>query len=463
MTRVSKKTYAYGQTTDTDVRLKQEHDALLQKWKNDPNLKIGNLTQPNQSEKSEYCVCGGHYSDDRNKRAHLETKKHKDFIEKHKNQEQPQEQTSEKSVTYNKNRRCHADGFIDSSGAIIVPPGDKCVYETCVKCGIEYPTTPLYFNTEYIDHSKTNYERVSGKEVISNSPFYGCRECSKKVTTERSKTDDECIRNLLKTYPLLTKEWFVSQPFVCSISNIPLCLKKNDSDIWTASIQNNKPGEEHTPENCCLVAKEFNVQQQGAIPDLLEAWKEAFQLTANEIMNPSNTEELVSKFKQWYIEAPKQTGVKVPSQITNPNDPIGKKITNPEYTKLRNMTYFKAAFGIMLDNVRRDDKKSKRNPNIEPCNLTVESMYQQLIKQNCKCYYTGIPFSLNRDTWNYFSCERLDNSKNHTVENCVFICRMLNGPAQINRKKVLTALLSQIHVPLSDECKLIIQSELNSY
>jgi hypothetical protein len=109
------------------------------------------------------------------------------------------------------------------------------------------------------------------------------------------------------------------------------------------------------------------------------------------------------------------------------------------------------------------DKDSKRNPNIEPCNLTVESMYQQLIKQDCKCHYTGIPFSLNRDTWNYFSCERLDNSKNHTVENCVFICRMLNGKAQFNRKKILTSLLSQIHIPLSNECRLKAQDELNSY
>lgn len=456
MKRFSKKTYAYGEPTDTDLRLKLEHDALLEKWKDDPNLKIGNLTQPNQSENSIYCICGSHYTKD-NKHHHMKTKKHLEFIEKNK--------TNEKSI---KNRRVHIDGFIDASGAIIVPPGNKCVYETCVKCGKEYPMTPLYFNTEYIDHSKTNIERVSGKEVISNSPFYGCRECSKEVAMERSKTDDECIRNLLKTYGKkyggsLTKEWFLSQLLVCPISNIPLRLKKNESDIWTVSIQNNKPGEEHTPENCSLIALEFNVQQQQAIPDLLEAWKEAFQLMANEIMNPSNTEELVSKFKQWYVDKPTQGGVKVPSQITNPADPNGKKIANPEYTKLRNMTYPIAAFRIMLENLRSEDKRSKRNPNIEPRNLTIESMYQQLIKQDCKCYYTGIPLSLDRDTWNYFSCERLDNSKNHTVENCVFICRLMNGRAQLNRKKILTALLSQIHIPLSNECKIKIQDELASF
>ena len=75
-----KKTYAYGQQTDTAVRFQKEHDALLQKWKDDPDLKIGNLTQPNQSEKSVYCVCGGHYSDDRNNRTHLKTKKHRTYF-----------------------------------------------------------------------------------------------------------------------------------------------------------------------------------------------------------------------------------------------------------------------------------------------------------------------------------------------------------------------------------------------
>ena len=456
MKRVLKKTYAYGQPTDTDVRLKLEHDPLLQKWKDDPKLKIGNLTQPNQSEKSKYCVCGGHFSNE-NKYHHMKSKKHLKFIEK--NKTTTEVTLEEMGITYNKNRRVHIDGFIDVSGAIIVPPENKCVYETCVRCRKEYPATPLYYPIEKAGNTKTNYERESGKEVISNTPFNGCRECSKKVATERSKTDDEYYRILEKSYPKL-KGWVKTQPFICSISNLPLYKGQKESDSWTASIQNNKPGEEHTPENCCLVAREFNVQQQGAIPDLLEAWKDAFQLMENEIMNPSNTKELVSKFKQWYNNTLQQNGVNVPCQVTNP---IGKKITNPEYSTLCQKFHLKRILSDMRNNHIDKDKESKRNPNIEPCNLTVESMYQQLIKQDGKCYYTGIPLSLNRDTWNYFSCERLDNSKNHTVENCVFICRMMNGKAQFNRKKILTALLSQKHIPLSNECRLKAQDELNSY
>jgi hypothetical protein len=107
------------------------------------------------------------------------------------------------------------------------------------------------------------------------------------------------------------------------------------------------------------------------------------------------------------------------------------------------------------------DKNSKRNPNIDPCNITVKNMYQKMVNQAFKCHYTGIPFSLNRDTWNYFSVERLDNSKNHTVDNSVFICRLFNTKGQLNRTKILTALLSQQHVALSDEQRYKIQEKLS--
>jgi hypothetical protein len=39
---------------------------------------------------------------------------------------------------------------------------------------------------------------------------------------------------------------------------------------------------------------------------------------------------------------------------------------------------------------------------------------------------------------------------------------MLNGAAQFNRKKILIALLSQLHIPLSNEYKLKIQAELTT-
>jgi hypothetical protein len=443
---MKRKTYAHGETTDTNKRFKDEHNSLIQKWKDDPNLKLGHILQPNQSINSMECECGSHYSKD-NKSHHFKCKKHLKFVA-------AVAPVNEALTVHRKNRRVHTNGF----GLGGIAPGTKCVYETCVRCGIEFPLTPLYFPIEKAGTEKKNSERESGKEVVSNSPHSGCRECQKKVSAERSKTPDEYIRILLKSYPELTKEWFLSQPQTCCISNINLFQGQKENNSWTISVQNNKPGEEHTPENCCLIAREFNVQQQEAIPDLLEAWKEAFASFANEILNTSCTEELVSGFNVWYNRGPRQNGVTVPNQIINSD---GKKIMNPEYSKQCQKYHLKRIVRDMLNNYKRQDKVSKRDPDMDSFDLTVENLCQKMVDQKCKCHYTGIPFSFNRDTWNYFSLERLDNSKNHTVNNCVFICRLFNTAGQLNEHKILTALLSQQLVALSNDQKCKSQDKLS--
>lgn len=117
----------------------------------------------------------------------------------------------------------------------------------------------------------------------------------------------------------------------------------------------------------------------------------------------------------------------------------------------------------LLQRYKRMDKISKRNPNIfEEEYITKKILFEKLIKQNFKCHYTGITFSKDRDNWNYFSLERLDNNLNHTNNNSVFICRMFNTAGQLNRKKILRALLSQIYIPLSIEDKNIINIELQN-
>ena len=57
------------------------HNSLLDKWLNDDGLLIGYLFQPNESENSINCDCGGHYTP-QNKHHHLKSKIHLDFNEK---------------------------------------------------------------------------------------------------------------------------------------------------------------------------------------------------------------------------------------------------------------------------------------------------------------------------------------------------------------------------------------------
>ena len=115
----------------------------------------------------------------------------------------------------------------------------------------------------------------------------------------------------------------------------------------------------------------------------------------------------------------------------------------------------------LVNRYKEMDKKSKRNPETSGvCVYKPQQLFDKLIKQDFKCYYTGIPFSKDRDNWRYFSLERLDNTLNHTNENSAFICRMFNTAGQLNRKKILTALLSQIHIPLSIDIRNKIDTEI---
>jgi hypothetical protein len=393
------KTYAFGEKTDQQKQYEEEHSLLLNKWKkdfDDNKITVGIITS-----KSKFGV--------------------KKNIDK-------------------KNRKI----IQDNNNILIV--------ETCLKCNIEKPITPLYYHNEYNNSGISNINKISGNEQFCNSPTYGCRDCSKLVSKSKSQTQDEYIRILLKPYKKLTKEWYNSVPNICSISNLPLNEKNNVE--WRVSIQNNGLIKDHLPKNCIKIAYEFNVQEQNAIINLKECWKEVFQEFVNEIINPSDTTELLNIFIQNYNNSPSENGVNVDYKILA----NGVKKVNPEYTKQSSLLHLKKILGNKLFNYKNADKVSKREQNNNY--ITVEQMYNKLLDQKCKCFYTGIPFSLNRDNWRHFSLERIDNEKNHTNDNTIFICRIFNTAGQLNRLKILNALTSQQLIIISEDEKIKIEEEL---
>jgi hypothetical protein len=213
----------------------------------------------------------------------------------------------------------------------------------------------------------------------------------------------------------------------------------------------------HLPENCCKIAFEFNVQQHNAINNLIDCWIESYKAMLNELKTPKNNDALIKDIYQWWNNTPKKNGNKYPSEIIR----NGKKILNPEYNYENDIIHLPKIIHNLLKRYKMIDKTSKRNPITSGIFLDKFQMFEKLIKQNFKCYYSGITFSKNRNSWNFFSLERLNNSLNHSDENTVFICRMFNTSGQLNRKKILTALLSQIYIPLSEEDTTIINIELN--
>ena len=324
------------------------------------------------------------------------------------------------------------------------------IVETCLICKKSKPVTPKNFHSEYNNSGINNIDKESGKEQICNSPTCGCRECSKIIGKQNGKKIQNYRRILLKSYPLLSLEWYNSQKKYCVISNI--CLVEENNCEWRVSIQNNGLTNEHTPESCCLIGYEFNVQEQKAIPNLLDCWIEAFNLILQELHRPSDTTENIEYLKKWYNNSPGDNGVTEPCQIIQNN----KKIRNPKYSEQYNTKHLKAILNGLCDRYFKIDKKSVKRQEQTSKRLTNQVLFDKLISQEMKCYYTGIPLSTERDNWNYFSLERLDNNLHHTNDNCVFICRMFNTAGQLNKNKILKALLSQQHIQLSlDDINLI--------
>lgn len=333
--------------------------------------------------------------------------------------------------------------------------GEIDIVETCLICNIEKPITPENFHEEFNNSGTNNILKESGKEQISNTPTYGCRTCSKKISQKKSKTKDEYIRILLKNYPDLNLEWYNLQSKKCAISNI--CLNEETNCDWRVSIQNNGLTKQHLPENCILIAYEFNVQEQNAIPNLINCWIEAFKCIIKELYNPSDTTESIECFKKWYNNSPIENGVTEPCQIIE----NGKKIRNPKYSKQYNTKHLKAILHGLCDRYFKMDEKSKKRK-MSSTRLNPELLFNKLINQEMKCYYTGVPLSTNRDDWRYFSLERLNNEIHHTDENCVFICRMFNTAGQLNQQKILKALLTQKYIQLSLEDINVINCKLEN-
>lgn len=329
----------------------------------------------------------------------------------------------------------------------ILVDGQILVVETCNICFKEKPMTPAYYNS---DHRSDNMLQKSGHENMRT----GCNICAANRMKKVNSTPYAYVRRLLHNYKNLSLNWYIGLSKHCSISNIePVEIPNAD---WRASIQNNGPTQEHFTEHCTKICYEFNVSQRNAIEDLLGAWIECFQEFLSELREPTDTTELVSEFQKWWSNTPKENGVTAPRTIYVEM----KSKKNLLYEQQKSLNHLRSLLHIKRSNHLRHDKESKRDPGTAGECLTVEQIFLKIIEQKCRCFYTGISFSRDRDNWRHFSLERLDNSQNHTVENTVVVCRMFNTSGQLNRRKILTALLSQIHVPLTEEDRVMIAAQL---
>lgn len=331
---------------------------------------------------------------------------------------------------------------------IVIVNGEPEVHESCVKCEEWKPLYDYFTRANFMD-------LPSSKEYINNDIKSPCRQCCKHTRHEKMKNNQEAyITRLLYNYPKLTKDWYQQQitkngGLFSSISGIPLA--DYSSGCWQVSIQNNRRDLEHLPEYCEIIALEENIPQHEAIPDLTYAFTALYTNMVQNIVEPDSIEEQQKFSKIWedrYSLTPRQSGVELKSRTSD------NKIS-AEYDKEVRQKHLKSMFTSDTKAAVQHDKKSKRILNKADTRIKGADMFNIGKKQEWRCYKSGIKLCMNRNSWNYPSLERLDNKVNHTLENTVLICRLLNTTdiAQWTTPKLYHALQHQKLVTVPDEAR----------
>jgi hypothetical protein len=359
------------------------------------------------------------------------------------------------------------------------------VMDKCIICKKQIPI--YFFLKQNNKRSKNPLEVVSGYESCDTK----CILCSRKVAKDRGKEEKEIIRQMIKKdNGDLTNEWLKQQLIIqnnrCHITNLPITLERGYYN--TASVQNNKDGKIHYQEHCVLIMQCIQVQEHG-IKDLKEAWKQVLHMMKYE--SDTDTTDFLKELDTKYKNTPEQNGVTAPTQIhednvgicefiltklngnNKPNKNAGKKCNricvknkstcllhlskedkkiikndpefrktvtnikskiNPEYSAQCMKLHLPRILDDLVNRYYASDKRSKGRQNkADIIKLKPSDIVKKLHEQKGRCYLSGVKFSFERNNPNYWSLERLDNTKHHTIENTVLICRIMNGATQLTK------------------------------
>ena len=301
------------------------------------------------------------------------------------------------------------------------------VTDTCKKCDIRMA---LYCFPKYpTKRSKNPLEVVSGYESCDMR----CISCRKYDAKKRSQEQTEIMRQMIKKdNGDLTEVWVQTQLEQqhnrCDITNLPITLERGY--YYSASVQNNAEGKLHYQANCVLIMVCLQVQEHGII-NLKDAWKRVFYMMKEIEELKSDSTQFLEELDVKFTNTRKQNGVTAPVQIIEDN----KKKKNPEYSSQSSKLHLPAILRIQCERYYIIDIKSKGRKNkTDIVKLKPKDIMNKLHSQDGRCYLSGVPFSFNINDPNYWSLERIDNKKHHTVENTVLVCRIMNGRVQLTKE-----------------------------
>ena len=373
--------------------------------------------------------------------------------------------------------------------SILTIDGQFYVVDQCAVCNDFMPIS--FFSPSGNTRSKNIFDTPTGLESVDSR----CIPCCRANTRARDLTMEGRFRQLIKKdNGDLTVDWAVQQwaqqEGRCHISNLQLTLEPG---LWnTVSVQNNRAGRKHFQADCVLIMQCLQVQEH-AIPNLKNAWGSLLQTMQRELLAASDTTPLLQEFDRRLHNSPRQNGVMAPTQryadaeakscdatiagtaragqncgricVRNETrcwlhlergrkleidaNPALKTILlnipksiNPEWSKQCMRLHLPRILRDMVENYASQDRRSISRRATEKCKLMPDDIVQKFRGQSGRCFYSGIPFSLDRSDPNYWSVERLDNAECHTIANTVLVCRIMNGASQMS-KEILQAMLAE--------------------
>lgn len=296
-------------------------------------------------------------------------------------------------------------------------------------------------------------------------PYYACKKCESArmriyndsetgffrnlVHSSRSHAKNKLHKNRIEASvheidEIFIKNLYKLQDGKCFYSGLALGLKPLSD--WQASIERIDQDKGYIKENSKLICLEFNSGYR--------QWSKEKLLQISELRNKEiNINDVITSVEN----------AKIKNTIKNPRQKRTSKIIDEiihwECTKCHN---FKKRDGFKIDkknkiysyckmccmerkkksyselrgfvyrivNVAKNSAKQRgkhRTDDSGTFSLTPEIIFNKIIEQKGKCYYSSIPLKLETEAEWMCSLERLDNKKGYTSENTVLICIEFNS------------------------------------
>ena len=327
---------------------------------------------------------------------------------------------------------------------------------------------------QWLPERAFNVENRGGWTWPWTWPCTYCRECDNERGRSHRRTLRGNLLHLLQNARSRAKEkpWDMTLTFEdllevvgrqngrCAYSGVPLSMCLPHSH-WRMSLERLNNSEGYTPENCVLIAAEFNSgdssRHRGVDPETVKGtaqWSLAkVQSVPHLQCQPVGSELLAKDIAEARVVRPR----KKRKQVARPTQP-DKEEEGSIYCSLCNMfltpscfcpshridgRYCKACQRALRSTLRGHvqhclvSAKSRSKKRCQEFSLTLSQVLDMLEQQRGRCYYSSVPLEYKQihAPWR-LSIERLNNSIGYTEENCVLIAIEFNTPDQSRNKAV---------------------------